>query len=262
MRIFFIGDVVGRPGRDALKNHLANILEERKIDLCIANAENSASGNGITPRLVEELLGLQIDILTSGNHIWDKKEVLGYFEHQPRLLRPANYPPTAPGRGLFVGKTRGEVPFAVVNLQGRVFMPAIDCPFRTAETLLQELNPDIKVVFVDFHAEATAEKQAFGWYFDGKVSAIVGTHTHVVTADEQILPKGTAYITDVGMTGPHDSIIGVSKDSILPKFISQLPTRFETATGDVRINGVQVEVDSETGLAAEIRRYCLKISEN
>jgi metallophosphoesterase (TIGR00282 family) len=262
MRIFFIGDVVGRPGRDALKNHLANILEEREIDLCIANAENSASGNGITPRLVEELLGLQIDILTSGNHIWDKKEVLGYFEHQPRLLRPANYPPTAPGRGLFVGKTRGEVPFAVVNLQGRVFMPAIDCPFRTAEALLQELSPDIKVVFVDFHAEATAEKQAFGWYFDGKVSAIVGTHTHVVTADEQILPKGTAYITDVGMTGPHDSIIGVNKDSILPKFISQLPTRFETATGDVRINGVEVEVDSETGSATGIRRYCLKISEN
>jgi len=262
MRIFFIGDVVGRPGRDALKNHLANILEEREIDLCIANAENSASGNGITPRLVEELLGLQIDILTSGNHIWDKKEVLGYFEHQPRLLRPANYPPTAPGRGLFVGKTRGELPFAVVNLQGRVFMPAIDCPFRTAETLLQELSPDIKVVFVDFHAEATAEKQAFGWYFDGKVSAIVGTHTHVVTADEQILPKGTAYITDVGMTGPHDSIIGVNKDSILPKFISQLPTRFETATGDVRINGVEVEVDSETGSATGIRRYCLKISEN
>ena len=262
MRIFFIGDVVGRPGRDALKNHLANILEEREIDLCIANAENSASGNGITPRLVEELLGLQIDILTSGNHIWDKKEVLGYFEHQPRLLRPANYPPTAPGRGLFVGKTRGELPFAVVNLQGRVFMPAIDCPFRTAEALLQELSPDIKVVFVDFHAEATAEKQAFGWYFDGKVSAIVGTHTHVVTADEQILPKGTAYITDVGMTGPHDSIIGVNKDSILPKFISQLPTRFETATGDVRINGVEVEVDSETGSATGIRRYCLKISEN
>jgi metallophosphoesterase (TIGR00282 family) len=262
MRIFFIGDVVGRPGRDALKNHLANILEERKIDLCIANAENSASGNGITPRLVEELLGLQIDILTSGNHIWDKKEVLGYFEHQPRLLRPANYPPTAPGRGVIVGKTRSEVPFAVVNLQGRVFMPAIDCPFRTAETLLQELSPDIKVVFVDFHAEATAEKQAFGWYFDGKVSAIVGTHTHVVTADEQILPNGTAYITDVGMTGPHDSIIGVSKDSILPKFISQLPTRFETATGDVRINGVEVEVNSETGLATGIRRYCLKISEN
>jgi 2',3'-cyclic-nucleotide 2'-phosphodiesterase len=262
MRILFIGDIVGRPGRDALKNHLANILEERKIDLCIANAENSASGNGITPRLVEELLGLQIDVLTSGNHIWDKKEILGYFEHQPRLLRPANYPPMAPGRGLFVGKTRGDIPFAVINLQGRVFMPAIDCPFRTAEGLLQELSPDIKVVFVDFHAEATAEKQAFGWHFDGKISAMVGTHTHVVTADEQILPKGTAYITDVGMTGPHDSIIGVTKDSILPKFISQIPTRFETATDDVRINGVQVEVNPETGLATEIRRYCLKISEN
>jgi 2',3'-cyclic-nucleotide 2'-phosphodiesterase len=262
MKILFIGDVVGRPGRDALRNHLANILEERKIDLCIANAENSASGNGITPRLVEELLSLQIDILTSGNHIWDKKEVLGYFEHQPRLLRPANYPPMAPGKGVFVGKTREEIPFAVVNLQGRVFMPAIDCPFRTAETVLQGLSPETKVVFIDFHAEATAEKQAFGFHFDGKVSAIVGTHTHVVTADEQILPKGTAYITDVGMTGPHDSIIGVSKDSILPKFISQIPARFEVATGDVRINGVEVDVDPETGLAVQICRYCLKISES
>jgi 2',3'-cyclic-nucleotide 2'-phosphodiesterase len=262
MRILFIGDIVGRPGRDTLKNHLANILEERQIDLCIANAENSASGNGITPRLAEELLSLRIDVLTSGNHIWDKKEVLAYFGQQPRLLRPANYPPLTPGRGLFAGTTRTQVPFAVINLQGRVFMPPIDCPFRTAEAILQQLSPDTKVILVDFHAEATAEKQAFGWYFDGRVSAIVGTHTHVVTADEQILPKGTAYITDAGMTGPHDSVIGVDKEIILPKFINQMPAKFETAVGDLRINGVELEVDPETGQATGIHRYCLRLSEN
>jgi metallophosphoesterase (TIGR00282 family) len=262
MRILFIGDIVGRPGRDTLKNHLANILEERQIDLCIANAENSASGNGITPRLAEELLSLRIDVLTSGNHIWDKKEVLAYFGQQPRLLRPANYPPLTPGRGLFAGTTRTQVPFAVINLQGRVFMPPIDCPFRTAEAILQQLSPDTKVILVDFHAEATAEKQAFAWYFDGRVSAIVGTHTHVVTADEQILPKGTAYITDAGMTGPHDSVIGVDKEIILPKFINQMPAKFETAVGDLRINGVELEVDPETGQATGIHRYCLRLSEN
>jgi 2',3'-cyclic-nucleotide 2'-phosphodiesterase len=262
MRILFIGDIVGRPGRDTLKNHLANILEERQIDLCVANAENSASGNGITPRLAEELLSLRIDVLTSGNHIWDKREVLAYFGQQPRLLRPANYPPLTPGRGLFAGTTRTQVPFAVINLQGRVFMPPIDCPFRTAEAILQQLSPDTKVILVDFHAEATAEKQAFGWYFDGRVSAIVGTHTHVVTADEQILPKGTAYITDAGMTGPHDSVIGVDKEIILPKFINQMPAKFETAVGDLRINGVELEVDPETGQATGIHRYCLRLSEN
>lgn len=262
MKILFVGDIVGRPGREALKNHLANILEEKAIDLCIANAENTASGNGITPRLVEELLSLQIDVLTSGNHIWDKKEVLSYFDLQPRLLRPANYPPSAPGSGMFLGKTRSGEPFAVINLQGRVFMPAIDCPFRVAQSLLRELSQEIKLIFIDFHAEATAEKQAFGWYFDGKVSAIVGTHTHVPTADEQILPLGTAYITDVGMTGPHDSVIGVSKEIIQPKFINQIPAKFETAIGDVRINAVELEVDVDTGSAQSIRRFCLKLSEN
>ena len=262
MKILFVGDIVGRPGREALKNHLANILEEKAIDLCIANAENAAAGNGITPRLVEELLSLQIDVLTSGNHIWDKREVLTYFDSQPRLLRPANYPPSAPGSGMFVGKTRSGETFAVINLQGRVFMPAIDCPFRIAERLLRDLSREIRTIFIDFHAEATAEKQAFGWYFDGKVSAIVGTHTHVPTADEQILPMGTAYITDVGMTGPHDSVIGVNKEIIQPKFISQIPAKFETATGDVRINAVELEVDVGTGFAQTIRRFCLKLSEN
>ena len=262
MRILFVGDIVGRPGRDALKHHLGHILESRRVDLCIANAENSAAGNGITPRLGEELLGLKIDVLTSGNHIFDKKEVLPYFDQEPRLLRPANYPPSAPGKGLLVSQTGNGIPYAVINLQGRVFMPAIDCPFRTCETLLASLKPEVKVVFIDFHAEATAEKQAMGWYFDGRVSAIVGTHTHVPTADEQILPGGTAYISDSGMTGPHDSIIGVSKDIILPKFISQMPARFETATEDVRINAVEIVVNPETGHAASIERFCMKVHDN
>jgi metallophosphoesterase (TIGR00282 family) len=262
MRILFVGDIVGRPGRDALKNHLGHILESRRIDLCIANAENSAAGNGITPRLGEELLGLKIDVLTSGNHIFDKKEVLPYFDQEPRLLRPANYPPSAPGRGLLVSQTSNGIPYAVVNLQGRVFMPAIDCPFRTGDALLASLGPEIKVIFIDFHAEATAEKQAMGYYFDGRLSAIVGTHTHVPTADEQILPGGTAYISDSGMTGPHDSIIGVSKDIILPKFISQMPARFETATEDVRINAVEIVVNPETGHAASIERFCMKLHDN
>jgi metallophosphoesterase (TIGR00282 family) len=261
MRILFVGDIVGRPGRDVLKNHLNNILETRGIDLCIANAENAASGNGLTPRLGDELLGLNIDVLTSGNHIFDKKEVLPYFDQEPRLLRPANYPPSAPGRGLWTGRTRNGVPCAVINLQGRVFMPSIDCPFRTCEHLLASLEPEIKVVFVDFHAEATAEKQAMGWYFDGRVSVLAGTHTHVVTADERVLPGGTAYITDVGMTGPHDSIIGVSKDIILPKFLSQMPAKFETATGDVRINAIEAEVNPETGHALSIERFCLRVQE-
>lgn len=261
MRIFFVGDIVGRPGRDALRNHLGHILESRRVDLCIANAENSAAGNGITPRLGEELLSLNIDVLTSGNHVFDKKEVLPYFEQERRLLRPANYPPSAPGKGLYAWETRSGVPFAVINLQGRVFMPSIDCPFRSCENLLASLPPEVKVIFVDFHAEATAEKQALAWYFDGKVSAIVGTHTHVPTADEQVLPGGTAYITDSGMTGPHDSIIGVNKDIILPKFISQMPARFETATGDVRINAVEIEVNPDTGKALSIERFCMKVED-
>lgn len=261
MKIFFVGDIVGRPGRDALRNHLHNIIESRRIDLCVANAENSAAGNGITPRLADELLALKIDVLTSGNHIFDKKDVLPYFDEQSRLLRPANYPPSAPGRGLWVGKTRAGSPFAVLNLQGRVFMPSIDCPFRTCENLLPSISPEVRVILIDFHAEATAEKQAFGRYFDGRISAVVGTHTHVATADEQLFSGGTAYISDVGMTGPHDSIIGVNKEIILAKFLSQMPAKFETATGDVRINAVEIEVDPQTGRASSIERFSMKVQE-
>ena len=239
MKVLFIGDIVGRPGRNALKGHLRGILEDRRVDLCIANAENCAGGNGITPPLAQELLNLGIDVLTSGNHVWDKKEILDYIDSQPRLLRPANFPPTVPGMGLYRGNTHSGVTYAVINVQGRVFMPPMDCPFRKCDALLQELNPTVKVIIVDFHAEATAEKQSMGWYLDGKVSAVIGTHTHVATADARILPQGTAYITDVGMTGPHDSVIGMDRNIVLSKFISQIPAKFETAAGDVRINGVE-----------------------
>jgi 2',3'-cyclic-nucleotide 2'-phosphodiesterase len=261
MKIFFVGDIVGRPGRRVIKDHLAGILESRGINLCIANGENAAAGIGITPALAEELLSLKIEVLTSGNHIWDKKEILEYIPHQPRLIRPANYPPNVPGNGFFIGKSKLGVPYAIIGLQGRVFMPPSDCPFRAADRLLAELPPEVKVVLVDFHAEATAEKQALGWYLDGRVSAVIGTHTHIPTADETVLPAGTAYITDAGMTGPHDSVIGVDKEIIVAKFLNQIPARFEPALGDVRLNAVEIEVDEETGKASSINRFCLKITE-
>jgi hypothetical protein len=261
MKVLFVGDIVGRPGRNALKGHLTAILQERHIDLCVSNAENCAGGNGITPPLAQELLNLGIDVLTTGNHVWDKKEILDYIGTQPRLLRPANYPPTVPGKGLYWGVTRNEIPYAVINLQGRVFMPPIDCPFRICESLLQKLPPNIRVIIVDFHAEATAEKQAMGWYFDGKVSAVVGTHTHVATADERVLPLGTAYITDVGMTGPHDSVIGVDRGIVLSRFISQIPAKFETATGDIRISAAEMEIDTQTGKALSIARLERRLTE-
>jgi 2',3'-cyclic-nucleotide 2'-phosphodiesterase len=261
MKIFFISDIVGRPGRRVLKDHLTSILEHREIDLCIANGENAAAGSGITPALTEELLALHIDVLTSGNHIWDKKEILDYIPHQPRLVRPANFPPAAPGHGVFAGTTRQGIPYAVVNLQGRVFMPPSDCPFRTMDRLLEELPSEIRIVLVDFHAEATAEKQALGWYLDGRVTAVIGTHTHIPTADESILPGGTAYLTDAGMTGPHDSVIGVDKGIIVSKFLNQIPAKFEPANSDVRLNAVEIEADPATGKALSIHRFCLKIRE-
>ena len=258
LRILFIGDVFGRPGREAVRGHLPQILEERRIDLCVANVENSAAGRGITPPLAHQFLEMGVEVLTSGNHVWDRKEILDFLDQEPRLLRPANYPPTTPGHGLFVGETRSHVPFAVINLQGRLFMPLTDCPFRVGEQLIDSLSPDIKIVLVDFHAEATAEKQAMGWFLDGRVSAVLGTHTHVATADERTLPKGTAYMTDVGMTGAHDSVIGVETDIIRSKFIDQLPARFGPAKQNVRIDAVAVDIDPETGRAQGIERLSVK----
>lgn len=260
LKTLFIGDIFGKPGRRIAKELLPTLVEEYSPDLILANGENAAAGFGITPALVEELLDLGIAVLTSGNHIWDKKEIVPYFtEHADgRLLRPANYPATAPGHGLYIGRTRAGLDYAVMNLQGRVFMPAIDCPFRTADVLLEKIPANVKLRIVDMHAEATSEKQALGWYLDGRVTAVVGTHTHIPTADEIILPQGTAYVTDLGMTGPYDSVIGIEKQSIIDKFLSQIPARFEVAKGDVRFCAVLIEADPETGRALGIQRIARK----
>lgn len=253
MNILFIGDIFGKPGRNVVAGHLEDIVRSRNIDLVIANGENAAGGFGITPRLAQDLLGLGIDVLTGGNHIWDRKEILEYFPREPRLLRPANYP-AGPGAGVYQSKTKTGVEYAVLNLQGRVFMANTDDPFRTADRELQKLPATCKIRIVDMHAEATSEKVSMGWYLDGRVTAVVGTHTHVPTADERLLPKGTAYITDVGMTGPYDSVIGVIKENVLDRFLTMLPARFEAAEKDPRMLTVIIEADPETGRASRIER--------
>jgi len=259
MRILFIGDIVGAPGRRVVKERLADICAQQQIDLSLANCENAASGFGITPRLAEELLEAGIEVLSGGNHIWHRKEILDYFPQQPRLLRPANYPDAAPGSGLYIGTAKNGVGYAVLNLQGRTFMAPIDCPFQAAAGALGRIPPEVKVIVVDMHAEATSEKQAMGWYLDGKVSAVIGTHTHVATADERILPRGTAYITDVGMTGPHDSVIGMDTNGVLRHFLTALPVRFEVAEGNVQMNAALLDVDEPSGRARSIQRLRFSI---
>ena len=256
MNILFIGDIFASPGRRIVADHLQDIIEGNKIDLAIANAENAAGGFGITPSIAEELLGLGLDVLTTGNHIWDKREMYDYLNRQPRLLRPANYP-DAPGRGVVQYRARNGVECAVINLQGRTYMPATDCPFRKADQLLGELDPAVKVKFVDFHAEVTSEKMAMGWYLDGRVSAVVGTHTHIPTADTRILPGGTAYQTDCGMTGPYDSVIGVETNLILQRFLTGLPVRMEAAKLGPELHAVIVDVDEATGQARAVRRHAI-----
>jgi metallophosphoesterase (TIGR00282 family) len=243
MRILFIGDIVGSPGRQIVRERLADIVAQRQIDLVIANGENSASGFGITPKIADDLLQNGIDVLTGGNHSWDRKEVLEYMPHQPRLLRPGNFPEGSPGSGACVGTAKNGVKYAVLNLQGRIFLPAIDDPFRKADAELAKLPADVALVLVDMHAETTSEKIAMGWYLDGRVTAVVGTHTHVATADEHVLPQGTAFITDVGMTGPHDGVIGMDRNGIIKRFLDGLPARFDVASGDVQMNCVQIETD-------------------
>jgi metallophosphoesterase (TIGR00282 family) len=262
LRILFIGDIFGRPGRVIVKERLPSLVRDQSIDLIIANGENSAAGFGITPPLAEELFELGIDVITTGNHIWDKREIIDFFQmadgnaHSPsrRLLRPANFAPDLPGRGLYQGR-KGDVSYAVINLQGRVFMASNEDPFRTVEHLLRDVQA--KVILVDMHAEATSEKISLGWYLDGKVTAVVGTHTHVPTADERVLPNGTAYITDVGMTGPFDSVIGVKKELVVGKFLNNMPVRFEAASGDVRLCAVVIDCDETTGRARKISRLML-----
>ncbi len=261
MRILFIGDIVGRPGRDLVRQGLAGLVEYHSIDFVIANAENSAAGFGITRENGEQLLDYGVDVMTSGNHIWDKKEALDYIGIEPRLLRPANYPAGAPGNGSYVARTRGGKTVGVINGMGRVFMLNIDDPFVVIKREIEAMRQRTRIIFVDFHAEATSEKIAMGWHLDGLVTAIVGTHTHVQTADERILPKGTAYLTDAGMTGPHDSIIGVEIDAALGRFLTALPQKFETATGNPRLNAVIVEADEETGRATEIERLSYSAEE-
>ncbi len=263
MKILFIGDIFGRPGRTIVRERLKQIATEHAIDLVIANGENAAAGFGITPPLAEELFETGIEVLTTGNHIWDKREIIEYFEsangnpYSParRLLRPANYPVGMPGSGLYEGRTKENVPYAVINLQGRVFMTSNDDPFRKADELLKQVQA--KVILVDIHAEATSEKVSMGWYLDGRVTAVLGTHTHIPTADERVLPGGTAYQTDVGMTGPYDSVIGVKKEMIIQRFLTNMPARFEAATGDVRLCAVVIDGDETTGKARSIQRIML-----
>jgi 2',3'-cyclic-nucleotide 2'-phosphodiesterase len=258
MKILFIGDIVGSPGRQIVIDRLADIVQSRQIDVVLANGENAASGFGITPRLAEQLFAAGIEVLTGGNHIWDRKEILEYIPQHPRLLRPANFPEVNPGAGLYVGTARNGVTYAVLNLQGRVFMAANDCPFRAADRELARIPADVRVIFVDIHAETTSEKEAMGWYLDGRVSAVIGTHTHVATADERIFPRGTAYQTDVGMTGPHDGVIGMDRTAILRRFLDGQPARFEVASGDIQMNASLIDVDEETGRARGIERLRLR----
>lgn len=257
MRILFIGDIFASPGRRIVADHLHSIVSTEYIDLVIANAENSAGGFGITPSIAEELLGHGLDVLTSGNHVWDKREVFEYLDRQPRLLRPANYVEELPGRGWTTVRARNSVQVAVINLQGRTYMPSTECPFRKADAVLSAISPEIKVRFVDFHAELTSEKMAMGWHLNGRVSAVIGTHTHIPTADTRILSGGTAYQTDAGMTGPYNSVIGVDKDTVMRRFLTAVSGRMEAARGGVELHSVVIDVDEVTGKATAARRYTI-----
>jgi len=261
IRLLFIGDIVGRPGRDLVRRGVAALREYHQIDLVIANAENAAAGFGITRELGEQILDAGVDVMTSGNHIWDKKEAIDYIGIEPRLLRPLNFPDGVPGNGSYIARTEGGVSVGVINVMGRVFMLNIDDPFAGVLREIDKVKQRARIIFVDVHAEATSEKVAMGWHLDGKVAAVVGTHTHVQTADDRILPKGTAYLTDVGMTGPHDSVIGVEIDAALSRFRTGMPARFETATGNPRLNAVIIEANEDTGLAAEIERISYSLDE-
>ena len=268
MRILFIGDIVGKPGRQITHRAVPRLIEEERIDLVIANVENAAGGFGITREIAEAFLDDGVQVMTTGNHVWAKKEALDYIQLEPRLLRPANYPAGVPGLGRYVARTSAGA-VGVINVMGRVFMNPLDNPFQVVRREIaavraearEQTGEDLAVVFVDFHAEATSEKIAMAWYLDGDVTAVVGTHTHVQTADERVLPKGTACITDVGMTGPHDSIIGVEIRNGLTRFLDNMPSRFETATGNPRLNGVVITADAATGCAESITRVSLSAAD-
>lgn len=263
MQILFVGDVFGGAGRRIVREHLPHVVTERRVDLVIINAENAAGGFGITPAIAEDLFDLGAHVLTTGNHVWDKREIIEYMQSAPddsherprRLIRPANYVAGTPGHGFYEGKLPSGQAYAVINLQGRVFMAQSDDPFRTADDLLKKISA--KVILLDFHAEATSEKQALGWYLDGRVTAVLGTHTHVPTSDDRVLPGGTAFQTDVGMSGPYNSVIGVEKDMVLQRFLSNMPGKFEAAKGDPRMAAALIECDGKTGRAHSIQRLLL-----
>ncbi|RPH58155.1 MAG: TIGR00282 family metallophosphoesterase [Acidobacteria bacterium] len=261
LRILFIGDIVGRPGRDLIRHGISRLIDHLGSDLVIANVENAAAGYGVTREIGEALLGYGIDVMTTGNHVWDRREAMDYIGTEPRLLRPANYPPGTPGNGSYLARTALGRPVGVVNVMGRVFMANLDDPFVAVTREIDALRQRTRVVVVDVHAEATSEKLALGWYLDGKATAVFGTHTHVQTADEQILPSGTAYLTDVGMTGPHDSIIGMEKAAVIEKFRTAMPVRLEAATGNPRLNGVVITADERTGRALTIERLSLSAAQ-
>jgi metallophosphoesterase (TIGR00282 family) len=263
VKLLFVGDVFASPGRRVVRDHLPHLIRERQVDLVVVNAENAAGGFGLTPAIAEDLFDLGAHVLTTGNHVWDKREIIDYLGSVPaesherprRIVRPANYPAGTPGHGLYEGRLPSGISYAVLNLQGRVFMPAIDDPFRTADRLLAGVQA--KVILVDMHAEATSEKMALGWYLDGRVTAVLGTHTHVPTADERVLPNGTAYQTDVGMSGPYDSVIGVEKELVLQRFLTAMPGKFEPARGDARLCALLIECDPATGRAKQVQRLML-----
>lgn len=259
MNILFIGDIVGEPGRRAIKELLPKITKREDVGFVVANGENAAGGSGITPSLADELFDGGVDVITTGDHVWDRKEVIERLESDRRLLRPANYPKKTPGSGSTVVHAKDETAVGVINLVGRVFLHPVECPFRVVNEEIERLAGKARIILVDIHAEATSEKIALGWYLDGRVSALVGTHTHIQTADEKVLPNGTAYITDLGMTGPYDSVIGRKKEQILTRFITQMPQRFEMATGDVQLHGVVIDVDEKTGKANAIKRIQEKL---
>ncbi len=254
MKLLFIGDIFGEPGRRAIGRALPRVVANHAVDLVIGNGENAAGGFGITPELAHELFDMGIAVITTGNHAWDKKEVVDYFKHEPRLLRPANYPEGVPGHGSYLAETPAGDRVGVLQLMGRVFMPMTDCPFQTARREIARLKEETPAIIVDMHAEASSEKMAMGFFLDGQVTAVVGTHTHVPTADEQILPNGTAYITDIGMTGPIHSVIGIKKELAIEKFLTQMPRRFEAASGPAVFRAVLIELDAAVGKAISIQR--------
>ena len=254
VNILFIGDIVGKPGRAALSRVLTGLIEEHSVQLCVGNAENAAGGFGLTPETANDLFKLGIHVLTSGNHIFDKREIIKHLDVDSRILRPANYPTETPGMGSYLFRTDGGMTIGVLNLMGRVFIDSIDCPFKRADEEIERLRENTNIIFVDMHAEATSEKVAMGYHLDGRVSCVFGTHTHIVTADEKIMPKGTAYITDIGMTGSYDSVLGRNTQAVLKNFRTQQPCPFGIATGDVRLSGIIVTVDSNTKKAEKIER--------